>query len=69
MRKLDESREILYVIRTMDVLMGAGVGKAITGIGLGGVHGHGQSSFLEGVKRNVGCEQRSYSSMLMGRGC
>ena len=26
MRSLDESREILYVIRTLDVLMGSGVG-------------------------------------------
>ena len=26
MRKLEEKREILYVIRTMDVLMSSGVG-------------------------------------------
>ena len=38
MRSLDESREILYVIRTMDVLMGSGVGleAAIHSISQGG---------------------------------
>ena len=29
MRSLDESREVLYVIRTLDVLMGSGVGGLI----------------------------------------
>ena len=38
MRKLDEQREILYVIRTLDVLMSSGVGleAAIHTIGSGG---------------------------------
>ncbi|MAR94670.1 MAG: type II secretion system F family protein [Candidatus Poseidoniaceae archaeon] len=38
MRKLEEKREILYVIRTMDVLMSSGVGleAAIHTIGTGG---------------------------------
>lgn len=38
MRSLDESREILYVIRTLDVLMGSGVGleAAIHSISQGG---------------------------------
>tara|TARA_B110000967_G_C18862701_1_gene550898 strand:+ start:148 stop:729 length:582 start_codon:yes stop_codon:yes gene_type:complete len=38
MRKLDEQREILYVIRTLDVLMASGVGleAAIHSIGSGG---------------------------------
>ncbi|MBL6743297.1 MAG: type II secretion system F family protein [Candidatus Poseidonia sp.] len=38
MRKLDEKRELLYVIRTMDVLMSSGVGleAAIHTIGKGG---------------------------------
>ena len=38
MRKLDESKEILYVIRTLDVLMSSGVGleAAIHTIGTGG---------------------------------
>ncbi len=38
LRSLDESREILYVIRTMDVLMGSGVGleAAIHSISQGG---------------------------------
>jgi len=38
MRSLDESREILYVIRTLDVLMGSGVGleAAIFSISQGG---------------------------------
>ena len=38
MRKLDEKREILYVIRTMDVLMTSGVGleAALHTIGSGG---------------------------------
>ena len=38
MRKLDEKRELLYVIRTMDVLMSSGVGleAAIHTIGRGG---------------------------------
>ncbi len=38
MRALDESREILYVIRTLDVLMSSGVGleAAIHSIGSGG---------------------------------
>ena len=30
MRSLEESREILYVIRTMDVLLGSGVGLEAT---------------------------------------
>ena len=30
MRSLDESREVLYVIRTLDVLMGSGVGLEAT---------------------------------------
>ena len=38
MRKLDEKRELLYVIRTFDVLMSSGVGleAAIHTIGKGG---------------------------------
>ncbi|MCH1537800.1 MAG: type II secretion system F family protein [Candidatus Poseidonia sp.] len=38
MRKLDEKRELLYVIRTMDVLMSSGVGleEALHTIGKGG---------------------------------
>ena len=38
MRKLDEKREILYVIRTLDVLMSSGVGleAALHSIGKGG---------------------------------
>ena len=38
MRSLDESREVLYVIRTLDVLMGSGVGleAAIHSISQGG---------------------------------
>ena len=38
MRSLDESKEILYVIRTLDVLMGSGVGleAAIHSIAQGG---------------------------------
>ena len=38
MRKLDEQREILYVIRTLDVLMSSGVGleAAIHTVGSGG---------------------------------
>tara|TARA_B100001094_G_C17715841_1_gene569574 strand:+ start:109 stop:273 length:165 start_codon:yes stop_codon:yes gene_type:complete len=38
MRSLEEKREILYVIRTMDVLMSSGVGleAAIHTIGTGG---------------------------------
>ena len=38
MRSLDESREILYVIRTLDVLMSSGVGleAAIHSIAQGG---------------------------------
>ena len=48
MRKLDESREILYVIRTMDVLMGSGVGleAAIHSISQGG-YGIISSDFSE----------------------
>ena len=38
MRKLDEKKEILYVIRTLDVLMSSGVGleAALHSIGKGG---------------------------------
>jgi len=38
LRKLDEKREILYVIRTLDVLMSSGVGleAALHSIGKGG---------------------------------
>ena len=38
MRKLDEKKEILYVIRTLDVLMSSGVGleAALHTIGKGG---------------------------------
>jgi hypothetical protein len=48
LRKLDESREILYVIRTMDVLMGSGVGleAAIHSISQGG-YGIISSDFSE----------------------
>ena len=31
MRKLDEKREVLYVIRAMDVLMSSGIGLEATG--------------------------------------
>ena len=38
MRKLDEARELLYVIRSLDVLMSSGVGleEALFTIGRGG---------------------------------
>ena len=38
MRKLEEKKEILYVIRTLDVLMSSGVGleAALHSIGKGG---------------------------------
>ena len=53
MRSLDESREILYVIRTLDVLMGSGVGleAAIHSISQGG-YGIISKDF-EGLMENI----------------
>ena len=52
MRKLEEKRELLYVIRTMDVLMSSGVGleAAIHTIGRGG-YGIISEDFSDIMKR------------------
>jgi type II secretory pathway component PulF len=58
MRKLDEQREILYVIRTLDVLMSSGVGleAAIHTIGSGGygVISEDFSSMMKRLRKGTG---------------
>ena len=57
MRSLDEKKEILYVIRTMDVLMSSGVGleAAIHTIGTGG-YGIISSDFSNVMERLRSCK-------------
>ena len=72
MRKLDEQREVLYVIRTLDVLMSSGVGleAAIHTIGSGGygIISEDFSSMMarlrKGNSRGLGPELKSLMNKL-----